>query len=94
MRQDNKGPLVEPAMIPDIFVSGVGRIELLEAGMVRWTYYTSQHPIDRPNSLERVVVARIVMPMEVIPGGMERLASAFGTVMIGHNTLGASVLRH
>jgi hypothetical protein len=53
--------LCEPFAVIDTFVSGVGRIEKLKGGNVRFTFYVeSQHD----GVTEWVVVAKIVMCSE------------------------------
>lgn len=57
-------PLVEPVAIPDIFVSGLGRMEHLGPNM-RFTFYALQHPINGDcHGMERVIVARLILSAE------------------------------
>ena len=69
--------LVEPVPIQDVFVSGIGEIEII-GPCARFILYVDQHPIgDGDIAQERVVVAKIVMPMEAIQPaiGLMMLAS-------------------
>lgn len=52
-------PLVEPAIVPDTFISGISRIEYATAGVVRLTFFTVQEDLD--GQKERLVVLRVVM---------------------------------
>lgn len=53
-------PLVELSHVPDVFVSGIGRIDKLGGGMVRVVFYAEERNSD--GAVERVVVAKIVRP--------------------------------
>ncbi len=56
--------LVEPAIVPDIFVSGLADAEDLGDGNVRFTYYTNQRSFhDRSGTIEHIIVARIIIPL-------------------------------
>lgn len=59
--------LIEPAIVPDIFVSGLADAEDLGDGNIRFTYYTRQKSFhDHSNSIEHVIVARIVVPFTAL----------------------------
>ena len=59
--------LVEPVPIQDVFVSGIAEIEII-GPCARFILYVDQHPIgDGDAGRERVVVAKVVMPVEAIP---------------------------
>lgn len=60
-RERNAPPLVELSHVPDVFVSGIGRIDKLGGGMVRVVFYAEERASD--GSVERVVVAKIVRPL-------------------------------
>lgn len=53
--------LVEEGPLPDIFVSGIGRIEKLACGMARVIFYTERRLDD--GQIERVAVCRLVRPI-------------------------------
>lgn len=55
--------LTEHVSVPDIFVSGLARIEDVGGGNLRFTFYAYQESVifsDRRR--EKVVVARLIMP--------------------------------
>ncbi|ESZ60681.1 hypothetical protein NL532_24270 [Mesorhizobium sp. C120A] len=59
--------LVEPAIISDIFVSGLADAEDLGDGNIRFTYFTKQKSfMDYANVTEHVIVARIVIPFSAL----------------------------
>lgn len=51
-------PIIEPVGVPDIFVSGIARIENLGNGNLRFTFYVAHTAEEHP---ERLVVAKMVM---------------------------------
>lgn len=64
-RMDSHLPLVEPIAVLDVFISGIAEAEELEDGMIRLICYSKRkNPHDC--SLERVVVASIVMTKETL----------------------------
>jgi hypothetical protein len=67
--------LNENIPIQDIFCSGLGAIELLEGGCVRFYLYVSQMA-DAGEETDRVVAARIVMPLEAVPDAVQRTINA------------------
>jgi len=59
--------LIEPAIVPDIFVSGVAEPEDLGDGNFRFTFFTRQKSFhDYANVTEGVIVARLVMPFSAV----------------------------
>jgi hypothetical protein len=60
--------LCEPVPAPTIFVSGIGEITRIGGGCVCFVLYQNLPDLD-PDSptVERQVVARIVVPIEAIP---------------------------
>lgn len=62
---DSHLPLVEPIAVLDVFISGIAEAEELEDGMIRLICYSKRkNPHD--SSMERVVVASIVMTKETL----------------------------
>lgn len=81
-------PFTEPIAVPDIFVSGIGRIETAGGGNLRFTFFTVQQSL-HGHGPERVIVARLVMPSEIIPAAalaatmaVEGVAGAVGHTLI------------
>lgn len=58
-------PFTEPIAVPDTFVCGLGRIEKMRGGFMRFTFYTDQQSLHGCEQ-ERVVVARIVMHSDLV----------------------------
>jgi hypothetical protein len=71
----NKGLLIEPNCVQDIFVSGLARAEDIGGGCFRFTFYVTQKSM-LDNTDERAVVARIIGPIDAIREAMGMAASA------------------
>ena len=56
--------MVEPAVVLDTFVQGVGRVEEVSANLFRVSYYANQRGFD--GSQERVCVAKFIIPLEAM----------------------------
>ena len=64
-------PLVEQALVPDIYASGIGKLEIIDKVCIRLTFYVVQDG-------ERVVVAKIVRPIaSVIPHLLDKAVQVF-----------------
>lgn len=59
VNSSNTNPLVEPAIIPETFVSGHARLELLGEGIMRITMHSLQASAYN-DEVERMVVAKYV----------------------------------
>ena len=56
--------LVEPAIAPEFWVSGLGKVEKLEQGVYRLYFYRDKHPVDEPAApVEWEVVVTAVTTM-------------------------------
>ena len=63
-----KEPLVENAIVPTTFVSGLARIEDVGGGMLLFTFYEyRKSTVFADERRERVVVARIAMAASIVP---------------------------
>jgi len=72
-------PLTESIAIPDTFVTGLARIEDLGVCW-RFTYFTRHRPLNGgEHEIERVIVARIVMPKDAAAVGMIQAQATIGT---------------
>jgi hypothetical protein len=69
--------LTEIIPIQDIFCSGLGAIEKLEGGCFRFYLYAAQEA-DGGGAKEKVLVAKLVMPISAIPEAIIRTTAAFG----------------
>jgi hypothetical protein len=59
--------LLEAYTVHDVLADGVGRVEVLPNGLVRWLFYSER--TDGAGDIESVIVASIVMSAEAIPEG-------------------------
>jgi len=62
-------PLTEPMVVHDVYVSELARVENIGEGIFRFTFVTKQASI-HDNHMERVVVARLLMPAAAISDAM------------------------
>lgn len=67
----------ENVPIQDIFCSGIGAIEKLEGGNLRFYLYVSQQS-DNGEATERVLVAKIVAPASCVPDTVMKMIAAIG----------------
>ena len=70
-------PLVEPIAIQEVYIDGIARIE--QVGVcLKLTFFTFQRPTGGDaHDMERVVVARFVMPKEAVASAaMQAMAAA------------------
>jgi len=66
----------ENVPIQDTFCSGIGAIEKLEGGNLRFYLYVSQQSDN--GEAERVLVARIVAPASSVPDAIMKMIAAMG----------------
>lgn len=66
--------LYEAVPIQDIFISGLGAIERLEGGCLRFWLYVTQTSDD--GTPERVVTARIIAPVSSVPDAIMQMIAA------------------
>ena len=64
--------LLELFGVPDTFVNGLGSVESVGGGCVRFTFYAVQ---DCHGRREFVVAAKLIMPESAIPEAMHRTAT-------------------
>lgn len=66
---DDELPMVEPIAVLDVFISGIAEPEELDDGMIRLVCYAKRrNPHD--NTIERVIVANLVMSRETLVRNM------------------------
>lgn len=82
--------LTEPAIVPDIFISGV-LPEDLGDGTMRFTGFTRQRSINF-DGVEYVVVNRVIMPVPAIMSSIKATMKAMGIACCGGEKL--RVLNH
>ncbi|HEU4986893.1 MAG TPA: hypothetical protein VFT89_07495 [Rhizobiaceae bacterium] len=76
-----KATITDPMIIPDTFVSGLGTVEEIGGGCFRFTFYATQSALT-DGEVERVVVARLVAPLNAIPPALILAAKAIGCDMV------------
>jgi hypothetical protein len=80
--------LAEPAIVPDIFVSGLAEAEELGSGNFRFTLYAKQKSLsDYAGGIEYIVVARIVMDTPAILEAIQTTMKALGRKCCGSTML-------
>ena len=84
--------LVEPFAVIDIFTCGLARVELLRGGNVRFTHFAEQ--IAEDGNLERVVVSKLIMPMESIAEARRLTNLALTAAIRGEKPEAIAVLAH
>lgn len=70
-------PLVEPIAVQEVYIDGIARIEQM-GPCLKLTFFTFQRPAGgAEHDMERVVVARFVMPAEAVASAaMQAMAVA------------------
>lgn len=67
--------LIEPVPAPEILVDGIGAIEAIGGGELRYHLVQEQMPIETATALaQRVVVVKIVAPASIVPLTIGQLA--------------------
>jgi hypothetical protein len=85
MRTTLSPQLLQAAAVPDIFCTSLGVVEAVSGGCFRFVLYSRQRVGD---TVEMVVVARIILPAEAILPAIVRAGSAIGLAMTAsHVTL-------
>lgn len=74
----------EPAIVPDTFVQGVGRVEEVSPGLFRVSYYAHQRGFD--GTQERVCVAKFIVTADT----MVAMAQSTGAREAADRLLGKS----
>lgn len=74
-------PLVEPIAVPEIYIDGIARIEQVGPNL-KMTFFTFQRPAHgQEHDVERVVVARFVMPIEAVASAALQAMAVADTAM-------------
>lgn len=73
--------LNEPAIVSDIFASGLADAEDMGDGNMRFTFFSKQKSLhDYAGCFDLIVVARIVMPLGAVHAGVQRTMEVTGPV--------------
>lgn len=68
--------LIEPVPAPEIFVDGIGAIEAIGGGNLRYYLIQKQLPIERAvENPQKIIVAKIVGPLGNVPTYIGQLAT-------------------
>lgn len=71
----------DPALVSDIFASGLGKVDVLGGGASRLTFY-AEHQLD-DGSIEYRVAARIVVPTSSVPDAIMLATRASAVALMG-----------
>ncbi|PAP94015.1 hypothetical protein CIT31_16750 [Mesorhizobium wenxiniae] len=84
--------LIEPAIVPDIFCTGLAEAEDLGDGNFRFTLYAKQRSFhDYAGTVDLVIVARLIMPAGAVMEAIQMTMKAMGVACCGGERL---KLRH
>lgn len=72
--------LAEPIAVLDTFTSGLGRVEVMKGGCVRFIVYVESTMED--GTVENIVVAKIVMPLDAVPDAIAMAGSATASTVL------------
>jgi hypothetical protein len=78
MQTEEMPPVVELVPVPDTFCSGVGAIENIGAGLLRVYLYATQGSACGEGPMERVLVAKLILPAAALPEIMLQAKAAIG----------------
>jgi hypothetical protein len=70
--------MIEPVPAPEIFCSGLGEVEDIGGGCLRFYLYVMQTPVEVEGPPQKVVVARIIAPASAVPEAVSKMLQAVG----------------
>jgi hypothetical protein len=80
--------LTEPAIVPDVFCSGMAEAEDLQDGNWRFTFYAKQKTFsDYSGDVDFIVVARIILPAGAVLSSIQETMKAMGVSCCGAERL-------
>lgn len=79
--------MIEPVPAPEIFCSGLGGVEDIGGGCLRFYLYVMQAPFESSGPAERVIVAKVIAPSSAVPEAILQMLKAIGQE-IGTGVLG------
>lgn len=74
--------MVEPVPAPEIFCSGLGEVEDIGGGCLRFYLYVMQRPVEG-GVAERVIVAKVIAPSAAVPEAVLQMLRAMGRDISG-----------
>lgn len=84
--------LSEIIPIQDVYVSGLGAIEHVGGGNLRFVLYVNQENDD--GQVEKVVVAKFIGPMSSLPEAVMKSVASLGEKLVGLMPMTAGDLLH
>lgn len=79
---------VEPAMVPDVYVSDLAQVEDLGEGNLRFTFSTRQKSMhDYAGETENVIVSRLIMPLPTLYALRQHMMTMLGTCACGAGSI-------
>lgn len=70
--------MIEPVPAPEIFCSGLGGIEDIGGGCLRFYLYVMQQPVETEGPPQKVIVAKVIAPASAVPDAVGKMLSAIG----------------
>lgn len=72
--------MIEPVIVPDVFISGIGSFEDLGGGALRFTFFARQQ-VD--GKIHNVVVAKFIITSDALPKAIWTACHAAGVKCFG-----------
>lgn len=69
--------LIEPAIVPDIFISGIAEPEDLGDGLLRYTSFARQKSFNS-GEIDLIIVNRLIVPVPAVIQSMRQTVRALG----------------
>lgn len=79
--------LVEAFAVQDILADGVGRVEILPNGLMRWVLYSERQ--NEAGEIEYVIVGTVVMAPDMIPESRAQTDHALASMRKNRHAGGA-----
>lgn len=87
-------PLIEPSYIHDILASGIADIEFVSGCIARFTLYVESKGLTESAPPDRLVVARIAIPISALPFAIQQTLAFLGGHPFGEMVEMAQNLAH
>lgn len=85
-------PLIEPTYIRDVLASGIAEIEFLGGCIARFTFFVESKGLSEDAPPDRLVVARIAIPIAELPHAVQQTLAFLAGHTIGETV--AQILAH
>lgn len=70
--------MIEPVPAPEIFCSGLGGVEDIGGGCLRFYLYVMQRPVEAVGPPQRVIVAKVIAPASAVPDAILKMLASIG----------------